>query len=135
MSGFSDLLAGQVLNHALKGVAMAQPAGLHVALSFTDPGADGTGLVEPSTGDYARVQHDTWTVSGRTASNTGLVQFPQASADWGTEPIAYFAIMDAAVAGNVLVSGALPVTAQQIVSGDIPKFPAGFLKVNLGTAA
>ncbi len=129
MSGFSDHLAGAILDHVFGIAPLAVPT-LYVALSHTDPGADGSGLTEPVEATYARVAHPNWTRSGRQAVNSGVIEFPQAAASYGAEPVTHFAILDADALGNVLASGPLPI-AQLVGPGDTPKFLDGYLKAEL----
>lgn len=130
MGSFSDYAETQVLNHFFKGTPYSQPTNLYVALCTADPTDAGTGstITEPSGNGYARVQFDTWTISGNSVENNGAVTFPQASGSWGT--ITHFAIVDAATAGNVVAHGDVTPT-QAIVSGNTPSFPSGDLSATL----
>jgi hypothetical protein len=80
MSSFSDALAIELLE-VIRGKTF------DVALYTTAPLADGTGGVEVTGGDYARVAFDgadfTVADSTRTISNTTVVEFPQHTAAWG----------------------------------------------------
>lgn len=103
-----------LLNHLFRGTAMTQPAGLYLALYTTDPTDADTGT-EVSGGSYAR-QAITGTVSGDTFTAAANVEFPIATAGWGT--ITYIGIRDAVTGGNLLASGALT-ASRTINSGDI----------------
>ena len=123
---FSNYLENKVLLHVFGATAYTAPTTLYVGLVTSDPGEGGTGT-EVSGGSYAR-QTVTFTVSGNLASNTAAVEFPTASASWGT--ITYAAVYDAATGGNLLGSGGLA-TAKTIDSGDVFRIPAGDLDITL----
>jgi hypothetical protein len=60
--------------------------------------------------------------------NNAAVEFPQATASWGT--VAYIGILDAATSGNLLYHTILD-TAKTIDTGDIFKIATGSLSVTL----
>lgn len=123
---FSNYLENKVLLHVFGATAYTAPTTLYVGLFTSDPGEGGTGT-EVSGGSYAR-QTVAFTVAGNLASNTAAVEFPTASASWGT--ITYAAVYDAATGGNLLGSGGLA-TAKTIDSGDVFRIPAGDLDITL----
>lgn len=123
---FSNYLENKVLLHVFGATAYTAPATLYIGLFTSDPGEGGTGT-EVSGGSYAR-QTATFTVAGNLASNTAAVEFPTASASWGT--ITYAAVYDAASGGNLLASGGLA-TSKTIDSGDVFRIPAGDLDITL----
>ena len=126
---FSDYTEDKLLDHLLKTAAFTQPAAIYVALSTADPLDDGSGLAEPGVGAYARTQNDVWDPSSAgSASNTGAITFPEATASWGT--ITHFALFDAVSGGNMLGHGALT-TSKTIDSGDTAQFAAGDITVTL----
>lgn len=105
----------------------ATAGSLYLALHTADPGEAGDQTTnECAYGSYARVAvartGGGWTVSGDTASNTALAQFPECTS--GTETITYVSIgMLSAGASVILYSGAL--TASRSVSSGIqPQFAA-----------
>lgn len=110
------------------------PATLYVALcTGTAPTSDPSTLSEPSGGGYARVAIDntlgttsTWgpaTTDGSgvtTKKNLVEIEFPQATASWGT--ITWFAIVDSNGASpNIILWGTLN-TAVTINTGDTAVF-------------
>lgn len=110
----------------------ATAGSLYVALHTGDPGEGGTATTSESAyGSYARVAvartAGGWTVSGNTASNTALVQFPECSS--GSETITHVSITTASSgASKILYSGAL--TASRAISTGIqPQFSAAALTV------
>jgi hypothetical protein len=123
---FSNYLENKVLLHVFGATAYTAPATLYVGLYTSDPGEANTGT-EVSGGSYAR-QTITFTVTANQASNTAAVEFPTASASWGT--VTYAAIFDASTTGNMLAYGALT-TSKTIASGDVLRIPAGDFDINL----
>lgn len=123
---FSNYLENKVLDHVFGGVAYTAPATLYVGLFTSSPGETGSGT-EVSGGSYAR-QTIAFTVTGNQASNTAAVEFPTATASWGT--ITFAAIYDALSGGNLLAYGALT-TSKTIDNGDVFRIPAGDFDINL----
>lgn len=123
---FSNYLENKVLLHVFGATAYTAPSTLYVALFTTDPGEAGTGT-EVSGGSYAR-QTIAFTVTGNQASNTAAVEFPTATASWGT--VTYAAVYDAVSGGNLMAYGALT-TSKTIASGDVLRIPAGDFDINL----
>ena len=129
MAGFSDYLEDKVLDHVFGGNAYTAPSTLYVAL-YTSAPSDTGGGTEVSGGGYVR-QTATFTVSGTnptTASNTGAIEYPTATANYGT--VTSVGIFDASSSGNLLAYANL--TASKVVStGDVFSFNAGDLDVTL----
>lgn len=123
---FSNYLENKVLLHVFGATAYTAPSTLYVALFTSDPGEAGSGT-EVSGGSYAR-QSASFTVVNNLASNTAAVEFPTASASWGT--ITYAAVYDSASGGNLLASGGLT-TSKTIDSGDVFRIPAGDFDITL----
>jgi hypothetical protein len=123
---FSNYLENKVLDHVFGGVAYTAPATLYVGLFTSSPGETGSGT-EVSGGSYAR-QTIAFTVTGSQASNTAAVEFPTATASWGT--VTFAAIYDALSGGNLLAYGALT-TSKTIDNGDVFRIPAGDFDINL----
>jgi hypothetical protein len=129
MAGFSDYLEDKVLDHVFGGVAYTAPSTLYVALYTVAP-TDTGGGTEVSGGAYAR-QTATFSVSGTdptTASNTAAIEYPTATADYGT--VVAVGVFDALTSGNLLAYANL--TASKVVSsGDIFRFNTGDLDITL----
>jgi hypothetical protein len=70
----------------------------------------------------------TFTVSGDTATNSGAVEWPVATGNWGT--ITHVAIFDALTSGNMIAYAALS-AAKTIETGDVLRIPATDLDVTL----
>ena len=100
-----------------------------VSLHTGDPGP--TGVNEVSGGGYARQGPVAFVEAGSeptVASNSAIVSFPQATADWGF--LIYFGVWDAVAAGNFLGSGALT-AASSINNGDDARFFVGALTITV----
>jgi hypothetical protein len=129
MAGFSDYLEDKVLDHVFGGSAYTAPSTLYVALYTVAPSDTGGGT-EVSGGAYAR-QTATFSVSGTnptTASNTAAIEYPTATADYGT--VVAVGVFDASSSGNLLAYANL--SASKVVSsGDIFRFNTGDLDITL----
>jgi len=129
MSGFSDYLEDKVLDHVFGGNAYTAPTTLYVALYTVAPSDTGGGT-EVSGGAYAR-QTGAFTVSGTnptTASNTAAIEYPTATADYGT--VVAVGILDASSSGNLLAYSTLD-SSKVVSSGDVFRFNAGDLDITL----
>lgn len=126
---FSDYLEDKVLKHVFTNTAYTAPSTLYVGL-FTVAPTDAGGGTEVSGGSYAR-QTATFTVSGSSptqAANSAAVEFPTASANWGT--IVAAAVFDASTSGNMLAWADLTAN-KTISSGDVFRFPTSSFVVTL----
>jgi len=122
----SDTYETTTLNWLFTTGAVTRPTTWYIALYTTAP-TDSTAGTEVSGGSYAR-QAVTMSVTGDTASNTASIDWPTASASWGT--IVAASIMDASTGGNIITYGALTVS-KTIASGDVFRIPAGDFDVTL----
>jgi hypothetical protein len=129
MAGFSDYLEDKVLEHVFGGNAYTAPGTLYVALYTVAP-TDTGGGTEVSGGGYVR-KSGAFTVSGTnptTASNTSAIEYPTATADYGT--VVAVGIFDASSSGNLLAYANL--TSSKVVSsGDVFRFNASDLDITL----
>ena len=126
MSGFSNYLENKVLEHVFGGNAFTAPSTLYVAL-YTSAPSDTGGGTEVSGGAYAR-QSAAFTVTSDTASNTSAIEYPTATADYGT--VVAVGVFDALTSGNLLAYGNL--TASKTVSiGDVFRFNASALDIQV----
>jgi len=123
---FSNYLETKVLDHVFGGTAYTAPSTLYLALFTTDSSESATGT-EVSGGGYAR-QTVTFTTSGATTSNDADVEFPTATASYGT--VVAVAVMDALTGGNMLAYAGLSAD-KTIASGDVFRVPSGDLDITL----
>lgn len=124
---FTNAFETSVLTWSLTTGSVTRPAAWYIALFTSDPTDTGSAGTEVSGGSYARTAA-TFSVSGDTASNTAGIEFPAASASWGT--VSHIGVMDASTGGNMLVHAALS-TAKAIASGDVFRIPTGDLDITL----
>lgn len=123
---FSNYLEQKVLEHVFDNTAYTSPTTVYVGLFTTDPTDAGTGT-EVSGGSYAR-QSASFTVSGNTATTDAAIEFPTATATWGS--ITHIGIFDALTTGNLLAHSSLT-AAKTIESGDVFRIPSGDIDITL----
>jgi hypothetical protein len=125
----SDYAENALLDHSVNDGAMTVP-GCFLAL-FTAAPSDSGGGTEVSGGSYARqsVPAASWAAaSGGSKTTSADVNFPTASASWGT--ITHIGLFDAVTAGNLLWHG--PLTASKAIgSGDVFRMASGQLTLTL----
>lgn len=129
MAGLSNFAEDLVLDFLFTDAAATRPIAWYVALYTVAPGESGGGT-EVSGSPYVR-QEVTFAVSGTAptqAANSAAVEFPTATASWGTVVAA--AIHDAFSAGNMLAFANLA-TSKTIDSGDVLRFNVDTLVVTL----
>ena len=123
---FSNYLETELLDHVFANNAYTSPSTVYVGLFTSNPDEDGSGT-EVSGGSYAR-QSGSFTVSGNTATTSAAIEFPTATASWGT--ITHIGIYDASTAGNLLAYAGLT-ASKAIASGDVFRIPAGDIDITL----
>lgn len=127
MAEMSNFLENALINATLRATTYTSPATVYVSLWTTDPTDAGSGT-EVSGGSYARTAVTFGAPSNGVTTNSAAVEFPQATASWGT--VAYFGINDASTGGNLLYHS--PVTTSKTIdTGDIFKFASGAISVTL----
>lgn len=125
---FSNYLETELLDHVFTNTAYTAPSTLYLALFTSNPADDNSGTEVTTSGTaYAR-QTVTFTVSGNTATTDAAVEFPTATANYGT--VSHVAIFDASSAGNMIAYAALT-TSKAIETGDVFRVPAGDLDITL----
>ena len=128
---FSDYLEDKVLKHVFANTAYTSPTTLYVALFTVAPTDAGGGTEVTTSGSaYAR-QVMTFNVSGSNptqATNSGAVEFPTATSNWGT--IVAAAVFDAASGGNMLAWADLT-NNKTVNTGDVFRFQASSFTVTL----
>jgi len=123
---FSNYLETELLDHVFANNAYTSPTTVYVGLFTSNPDEDGSGT-EVSGGSYAR-QSGSFTVSGNTATTNAAIEFPTATASWGT--ITHIGIYDASTAGNLLAYAGLT-ASKAIASGDVFRIPSGDIDITL----
>lgn len=127
MAEISNYLENAIINATLRNTTYTSVATVYVSLWTSDPTDAGSGT-EVSGGSYARTAVTFGAPSGGASTNSAAVEFPQATASWGT--IGWIGINDALSSGNLLYHTALD-TSKTIDSGDIFKIASGNLSVTL----
>jgi len=125
----SDTFETHTLKYLLTTDSVTRPTNWFVALCTTDPTDSALGT-EVSGGGYAR-QSVAFTVSGNNASNTSAIEFPEATADYGT--VVAVMIMPASTGGTAsdMIVHAVLTADKSISTGDIFRIPAGDLDINI----
>lgn len=122
----TDYLENALLDHVLRATTYSSPATIYVGLFTTMPVDDGTGGVEVSGGSYARRPVTFAAPSAGQTANNAIVQFPLATADWGT--VLGVGLFDSLSGGHLLYYGTL--TASKAVGlGDQISFASSALTV------
>ena len=125
---FSNTYETHVLNYVFTTTSVTRPTAWYLALFTSNPAEDASGTEVSTTGTaYAR-QSATFTVSGNTASNSGAIEFPTATANYGT--VSHVGVYDASSGGNLIAYAALS-TSKVIETGDVFRVPDGDLDVTL----
>ena len=123
---FSDTFETTVLTWSFTTSSATRPTEWHIALYTASPSDPGGGT-EVTGGGYAR-QAVTFTVSGNTASNNAAIEWPVATAAYGT--VTDVGVFDASTGGNLIAYAALT-TSKAIDTGDVFRLPSGDLDVTL----
>ena len=123
---FTDYLETKLLAHTFSNTAFTSPGTVYVALYTVAP-TDSSAGTEVSGGSYAR-QSAAFTTSGNTASNTSAIEYPTATAGYGT--VVAVAVLDSLSGGNMLAYAALSAN-KTIATGDVFRIPAGDLDITL----
>jgi len=120
-------LENALINATLRNTSYTSPSVVYIALYTSDPTDANTGT-QVSGGSYARQSATFGAPSNGTSTNSAAIEFPQATASWGT--VTHIGILDALTSGNLLYHTALD-TSKTIDTGDIFKIAIGSLSVNL----
>ena len=124
----SNTFETTVLTWLLTSSAATRPTAWYVALFTSNPAEDASGTEVSTSGTaYAR-QSVTFTVSGNTASNSAAIEFPTATASYGT--VTHVGVFDASSGGNLIAYAALT-TSKAIDTGDVMRIPASDLDVTM----
>ena len=123
---FSNTYETNVLTWTFTTGAVTRPTAWYIGLFTSDPG-EAQGGTEVSGGSYVR-EAVTFTVSGDTATNSAAIEWPVATASWGT--ITHIAVYDASTSGTQIAYAALT-SSKTISTGDVLRIPAGDLDITL----
>jgi len=125
---FSNTFETHVLNYVFTATSVTRPTAWYLALFTSNPAEDASGTEVSTSGTaYAR-QSAAFTVSGNTASNSSAIEFPTATASYGT--VSHVGVFDASTSGNLIAYSALS-TSKAIDTGDVFRVPSGDLDITL----
>ena len=129
MAEMSNYLENALINATLRNTTFTSPATVYVSLWTTDPTDAGSGTeVSTVSTSYVRQSVTFGAPSNGASLNTTAVEFPQATASYGT--VGWIGINDAVSSGNLLYHSPLT-TSKTIDTGDIFKIAIGSLSVTL----
>ena len=134
MAALTNYTENNLINALFRTAAFIKPTTLYVGLiTAVTNGETGsvTEVLATATG-YARVARavvdanwvDSTALNDGTTSNVAVIQFPAATADWGT--VTHFGIWNAATAGDLLIYAPLN-PSRTITNGTTPSFGANAL--------
>lgn len=128
----SNYLENNYINHTLRNTAYTSPGtSVYVALYTSSP-TDADSGTEVSGGSYARQQVTGWSApSSGSSSNSGDIDFPTATASWGT--VSHVGIHDDLSAGNLLFWGELT-ESKAVGNGDTFSISTGDMDLWLNGA-
>jgi threonine dehydrogenase-like Zn-dependent dehydrogenase len=124
---FSNFLETEILDHVFAGAAYTAPSTKYLALFTALADGEAGSVTEVTGGGYAR-QTVAFTTSGNTTSNNAAVEFPTATANYGT--VTHVGVYDASSSGNLMAYAALS-SNKTIETGDVFRVPSGDLDITL----
>ena len=124
---FSNFLETEILDHVFAGAAYTAPTTKYLALFTALADGEAGSVTEVTGGGYAR-QTVAVTTSGNTTSNNAAVEFPTATANYGT--VTHVGVYDASSSGNLMAYAALS-SNKTIETGDVFRVPSGDLDITL----
>lgn len=124
----SNTFETHTLQYLFTTTSVTRPTAWYIALFTSNPDEDASGTEVSTSGTaYAR-QSATFTVSGNEATNSAAIEFPTATASYGT--VTHIGVYDAASAGNLIAYAALS-TSKAIDTGDVLRLPANDLDITM----
>ena len=124
---FSNYLETEILDHVFAGAAYTAPSTKYLALFTAVADGEAASVTEVTGGAYAR-QTVAFTTSGNTTSNNAAVEFPTATANYGT--VTHVGVYDALSSGNLMAYATLS-ASKTIETGDVFRVPSGDLDITL----
>jgi len=125
---FSNTFETHVLNYVFTTTSVTRPTAWYLALFTSNPAEDASGTEVSTSGTaYAR-QTATFTVSGNEATTSAAIEFPTATASYGT--VTHVGVFDASTGGNLIAYSALS-TSKAVGTGDVFRVPAGDFDLTL----
>lgn len=124
---FTNFLETEILDHVFAGAAYSAPSTKYLALFTAVADGEAGSVTEVTGGGYAR-QTVAFTTSGNTTSNNAAVEYPTATANYGT--VTHVGVYDASSSGNLMAYAALS-SNKTIETGDVFRVPSGDLDITL----
>ena len=124
---FTNFLETEILDHVFAGAAYTAPTTKYLALFTAVADGEAGSVTEVSGGGYAR-QTVAFTTSGNTTSNNAAVEYPTATANYGT--VTHVGVYDASSSGNLMAYATLS-ASKTIETGDVFRVPSGDLDITL----
>jgi len=125
---FSNTFETHVLNYVFTTSSVTRPTAWYLALFTSNPAEDASGTEVSTSGTAYTRKAVTFTVSGNTASNSAEIEFPTATASFGT--VTHVGVFDASSSGNLIAYAALS-TSKTIDTGDVMRIPASDFDITL----
>jgi len=124
----SNTFETHTLQYLFTTTSVTRPTAWYIALFTSNPAEDASGTEVSTSGTaYAR-QSATFTVSGNEATNSAAIEFPTATASYGT--VTHIGVFDASTGGNLIAYAALT-TSKAIDTGDVLRLPANELDITM----
>jgi len=130
MTALTNYTENKLIDHIFRTGSFTKPTTLYIGLITTLVDGEAGTVTEVTGAGYARVARNpldaNWAASttNGTTSNIASIDFPAATADWGT--VTSFGIWDAITGGNLLIYSNLT-TSRNITNGTTPSFGANAL--------
>lgn len=130
MAALTNYTENKLIDHIFRTNRWTPTGLLYVGLMLSGTDFEAGTVTEVTAAGYARVARNpldaNWAASTTTGttSNVATIQFPAATADWGT--VTYYGIWDALTAGNLLIYAPLT-TSRTILNGVNTSFAPGVL--------
>ena len=131
MTALTNYTETQILSHIFRSGTFTKPSVLAIGLATAVIDGEAGTFTEVSGGSYARVARnpsdtnwDAAVANNGSTANSLSIQFPTATADWGT--CTHFVIYDAISGGTALIYAPLT-SARTITNGTTASFGAGAL--------
>ena len=125
---FSNFLETEILDHVFAGAAYTAPSTHYLALFTAAPGETGGGTEVTTSGTAYVRKAVAFTTTGNTTSNSAAVEYPTATASFGT--VTHVGVFDAATSGNLMAYATLS-SSKAIATGDVFRVPTGDLDITL----
>ena len=125
---FTNFLETEILDHVFAGAAYTAPSTHYLALYTAAPGETGGGTEVTTSGTAYVRKAVAFTTTGNTTSNSAAVEYPTATASFGT--VTHVGVFDALTSGNLMAYATLS-SSKAIDAGDVFRVPTGDLDITL----